>query len=179
MYIWCRWDPKKRMTPEEAVRHEWLQPSANASYNHTKAMRERQDNAENQLSPKSQKYQRSQHLTPNTVLPDIKIPTSKYNQKTYKERTKGKNVFLFYFFFFVFQIKHNYFLGLALSANDLESAQHYSIHRLYPSRKLSNTSTTGGGGGGGTAVNIKFTNTTTGMTHSQSTGDVASMFGRA
>lgn len=65
--------------------------------------------------------------------------------------------------------------GLTLSANDLESSQHYTatLQRLYPSRKLSNTSTHG------TAVNIKFANQSSGMTHSQSTGDVASMFGRA
>lgn len=77
------------MTPEEAVRHEWLKPSSKSSYNLSKGMRE---NSENQLlSPKSsQKYQRSQHLTPSTVLPDIKTPANKYNQKTYKERTKGK-----------------------------------------------------------------------------------------
>lgn len=82
------------MTPEEAVHHEWLQPSANSSYNHTKAMRERQDNnTENQLlSPKSNKYQRSQHVTPTTmVLPEIKTP-SKYSQKSYKERTKGIHI---------------------------------------------------------------------------------------
>lgn len=81
------------MTPEEAARHEWLQPSANASYNHTKAMRERQqENSENQLiSPKTQKFQRAQRLTPlsNTVLPEIKTPNKFNNQKIYKERTKG------------------------------------------------------------------------------------------
>lgn len=88
------WDPKKRMTPDEAVCHEWLQPSSNSSYNSSKSHRERQErqeNAENHLvSPKSQKFQRTQHSTPNnTVLPEIKTP-SKYTQKVYKERTKGK-----------------------------------------------------------------------------------------
>lgn len=88
------WDPKKRMTPDEAVTHEWLQPSSNSSYNSSKSHRERQErqeNAENHLtSPKTQKYQRAQHSTPNqTVLPEIKTP-SKYTQKVYKERTKGK-----------------------------------------------------------------------------------------
>lgn len=69
------------------------------------------------------------------------------------------------------------FSGLTLSANDLESAaQQYTIHRLYPTtRKMSAASTAGG-----TAVNVKFANhNSTGMTHSQSTGDVASIFGRA
>lgn len=100
------WDPKKRMTPDEAVTHEWLQPSSNSSYSSSKSHRERQErheNAENHLvSPKSQKYQRSQqqphpHLhqqqhstnSNQTVLPEIKTP-SKYTQKVYKERTKGK-----------------------------------------------------------------------------------------
>ncbi|XP_037047096.1 dual specificity tyrosine-phosphorylation-regulated kinase 2 isoform X1 [Bradysia coprophila] len=150
------WDPKKRMTPDEAVTHEWLQPSSNSSYNSSKSHRERQErqeNAENHLtSPKSQKFQRAQHSTPNqTVLPEIKTP-SKYTQKVYKERTKG----------------------LTLSANDLESAQHYTtLQRLYPTRKSSNTSSHAA------AVNIKFANHSSGMTHSQSTGDVTSMFGRA
>lgn len=69
----------------------------------------------------------------------------------------------------------NEFLGLTLSANDLESAQQYTtLQRLYPTtRKLSNTSTHAA------AVNIKFANHSSGMTHSQSTGDVTSMFGRA
>ncbi len=66
-------------------------------------------------------------------------------------------------------------LGLTLSANDLESAQQYTtLQRLYPTtRKLSNTSNHTA------AVNIKFANHSSGMTHSQSTGDVTSMFGRA
>lgn len=171
------------MTPDEAVRHDWLQPSPQTSYSHSKSMREGQENAENQMiSPKAQhqKYQRSQHLTPNTVLPDIKTPSSKYNQKTHKEKTKSN--FISSFIRIICQLIEpacNVHLnlqltGLALSANDLESAQQYSIHRLYPSRKLSTTSTIGGA-----AVNIKFANQPSGMSHSQSTGDVTSMFGRA
>lgn len=72
--------------------------------------------------------------------------------------------------------------GLTASTTDIENAvaaaaissshhdiqQPYSLHRLYAARKLS------------TASNLKFANSdANGMMHSQSTGDVASMFGRA
>lgn len=97
------------------------------------------------------------------------------------------------------------FPALTMSANDLESTQH-CIHRLFPlSRRLyaaqptngsgSHTvgsaapaSHVGGGGGGGSsatsAVNIKFATINhhapaASMSHSHSTGDVASIFGRA
>lgn len=80
--------------------------------------------------------------------------------------------------------------GLALSANDLESVQHYSINRLYPSVRKMYTTTSGLMPSTASAVNIKFAtinhhHTTNGgsaigsMSHSQSTGDVASIFGRA
>lgn len=101
-----RWDPKKRMTPDEACRHEWLQPSANSSYSQGKTLR----NCENiQISPKSQKYAtaaavavgpqptattttiRQPHQTPNAamVLPEVKTPSKYTNYKLYKDRTKG------------------------------------------------------------------------------------------
>lgn len=92
------------MTPEEAVRHEFLQPSGNTSYNHTKSMRP--ENAENHLvSPKSSapKYGRPPHLTPNSVLPDIKSATiNKYTTKSYKERTKSKGLFRIFVFIYLF-----------------------------------------------------------------------------
>lgn len=56
------------------------------------------------------------------------------------------------------------------SASDLESAQQYSIHRMYHARKTSNNSS---------GTSSKFGNHHTGMSHSQSTGDVSAMFGRA
>lgn len=57
----------------------------------------------------------------------------------------------------------------AVSGSQHDIQQPYSLHRLYAARKLS------------TASNLKFTNNhdSSGMIHSQSTGDVASMFGRA
>lgn len=102
-----RWDPKKRMTPDEACRHEWLQPSANSSYSQNKSLRSRQEMTENnvQVSPKSQKFSsnttttantnggtaRQPHQTPNTsmVLPEVKTPSKYTNYKLYKDRTKG------------------------------------------------------------------------------------------
>lgn len=56
----------------------------------------------------------------------------------------------------------------AAAAVQHDAQQQYSLHRLYASRKLS-------------TANLKFSNhdTAGGMTHSQSTGDVATMFGRA
>lgn len=56
----------------------------------------------------------------------------------------------------------------AVSSSQHDIQQPYSLHRLYVARKLS------------TASNLKFANNdSSGMMHSQSTGDVASMFGRA
>lgn len=55
------------------------------------------------------------------------------------------------------------------SASDLESAQQYSLHRIYHAKKLTTNS--------GTAPS-KLGSQHTGMSHSQSTGDV-SIFGRA
>lgn len=187
------WDPKKRMTPEEAVRHEFLQPSGNTSYNHTKSMRP--ENAENQhVSPKSSapKYGRPPHLTPNSVLPDIKSATiNKYTTKSYKERTKSKELWSQNNILQAngLTIRSIIFLGLALSANDLEAVQHYSINRLYPSVRKMYTTTSGLMPTTASAVNIKFAtinhhhtnggSTVGSMSHSQSTGDVASIFGRA
>lgn len=59
-------------------------------------------------------------------------------------------------------------VAAAAVSNTQHEHQPYSLHRLYAARKLSNAS------------NLKFTqNDSNGMIHSQSTGDVASMFGRA
>lgn len=75
------WDPKKRMTPEEAAHHEWLQPSASSTYVSSKS----KENSDNQLSF-MQKLQRSQPMTPNTILPEIKTPSNR--QRYVKERVK-------------------------------------------------------------------------------------------
>ncbi|XP_053694501.1 dual specificity tyrosine-phosphorylation-regulated kinase 2 isoform X2 [Sabethes cyaneus] len=205
------WDPKKRMTPDEATRHEWLQPSASSTYVSSKS----KENSDNQLSF-MQKLQRSQPMTPNTILPEIKTPSTR--QRYVRERVK---------------------------ALDIESAQQqYSLHRLYHGRKptltssnsnsnnnnnnnsnqnnvhssntnlsshnnnnggmhgsnssfninhsssretinnnnngnskySSNRNRTGGGGGGSGGHHYHHHG---GMPHSQSTGDVSAIFGRA
>lgn len=59
-------------------------------------------------------------------------------------------------------------MAAAAAAAQHDAQQQYSLHRLYATRKLS-----------AAAANLKFSNHDSGMTHSQSTGDVASMFGRA
>lgn len=94
------------MTPEEAVYHEWLQPSSNSSYNHNKVIhKECNDNGSQQsqqqssqlqslqpVSLKTQKYftppsivtTRQLHQTQQIILPEVKS-----NYKLYKDRTKG------------------------------------------------------------------------------------------
>ncbi|XP_061513462.1 dual specificity tyrosine-phosphorylation-regulated kinase 4 isoform X5 [Anopheles gambiae] len=78
------WDPHKRMTPEQAARHEWLQVSASKAYFGSKS-KESSDTQLNFLH----KQQRSQPMTPNTILPEIKTPSNRTLRFT-KERVKGK-----------------------------------------------------------------------------------------
>lgn len=117
MIMFCRWDPKKRMTPEEAVRHEWLQPSSNSSYNHIKVMQQQHKEANDNnglshqqnhqqyqtqsmqpVSIKTQKYftppsfvtSRQLLQTQQIILPEVKTPSKhSTNYKLYKDRTKG------------------------------------------------------------------------------------------
>lgn len=97
------WDPKKRMTPEEAARHEWLQPSASSTYVSSKSKENSEENMK-QLSF-MQKLQRSQPMTPNTILPEIKTPNNR--PRYVKERVKDLET----------------------------AQQQYSLHRLYHARK--------------------------------------------
>ncbi|XP_052868612.1 dual specificity tyrosine-phosphorylation-regulated kinase 2 isoform X2 [Anopheles cruzii] len=174
------WDPHKRMTPEQAARHEWLQPSASSTYVSSKS-KESSDSQLNFLH----KLQRSQPMTPNTILPEIKTPSNRTQRYT-KERVK---------------------------ATDLETAQQqYSLHRpLHGVRKataLVNAASNGNhnnNNNSGSTQTINGTSKyaasstssahhhhhhhhhhhgTTGagagvMPHSQSTGDVSAIFGRA
>lgn len=88
--FFIRWDPKKRMTPDEAVHHEWLQPSGQSSSTFIitsssssngllKPSREQlKENADQQQQQYMQKYQRSQPITPLTShLPQIKTPSNR------------------------------------------------------------------------------------------------------
>lgn len=182
------WDPKKRMTPEEAARHEWLQPSASSTYVSSKS----KENSDNQLSF-MQKLQRSQPMTPNTILPEIKTPNNR--QRYVKERVKDLET----------------------------AQQQYSLHRLYHARKTtlnssnnnSGSSTNISSSSGSSSYNNNNNNNGSssimtqqqhgssqtitssskypsshhvgghhhhhhgGMPHSQSTGDVSAIFGRA
>ncbi|GAB0100122.1 Dual specificity tyrosine-phosphorylation-regulated kinase [Sergentomyia squamirostris] len=170
------WDYTKRMTPEEATRHEWLQPSGSSSYNHNKMMnhdqhQNSQESADNSISDNQPtsvviqtiqtatqqlpKYQQKvPPQTPNTILPEIRAPSTRVVQKSLRERSKG----------------------LTSSTSDLESiaattaaqphGQH-SLHRLYHARKTIASATQNG---------AKYNGA---MSHSQSTGDVTAMFGRA
>ncbi|XP_053672445.1 dual specificity tyrosine-phosphorylation-regulated kinase 2 [Anopheles nili] len=202
------WDPHKRMTPEQAARHEWLQMSASKAYFGSKS-KESSDTQLNFLH----KQQRSQPMTPNTILPEIKTPSNRTLRFT-KERVK---------------------------ATDLETAQQQSsLHRLTNVRKVTATGLTsigatttttnsnnnnnglghglqhhhqhphhhnggGSGGSGGSGNNnaptsgsmqtingasSKYVSSTSSahhhhhhhggaMPHSQSTGDVSAIFGRA
>ncbi|XP_059617557.1 dual specificity tyrosine-phosphorylation-regulated kinase 2 isoform X2 [Phlebotomus argentipes] len=159
------WDFTKRMTPEEAARHEWLQPSGSSSYNHSKAMNREQHSQDTDTSVSDNqptavvtqtfqqpKYQRTLPQTPNTTLPEIKTSSTRNVPKTLRERSKG----------------------LTSSTSDLDSATaatqahgQYSLHRLYHARKSTTNATQG---------SAKYNG---GMSHSQSTGDVTAMFGRA
>lgn len=82
-----RWDPKKRMTPDEAIHHEWLLPSSSSStfilssstsasslikHSRSEQLKENEQSQQQLLS----KYQRSQPITPMTVLPQIKTPNN-------------------------------------------------------------------------------------------------------
>lgn len=179
------WDPKKRMTPEEAARHEWLQPSASSTYVSSKS----KENSDNQLSF-MQKLQRSQPMTPNTILPEIKTPSNR--QRYVKDRVKDLET----------------------------AQQQYSLHRLYHARKTTmnlsnnnsgsstNISSSSGSSSHNNNINNNNHNITGssqtitssskypsshhvgghhhhhhhgggGMPHSQSTGDVSAIFGRA
>lgn len=94
LFFTFRWDPKKRMTPDEAARHEWLQPSSSSSsstYIVPKSSREHLKEISDSTNSYLQKYQRSQPITPNTVLPEIKTPSNRTtSQRFTKERAKGE-----------------------------------------------------------------------------------------
>uniref|UniRef100_A0A182IUA7 dual-specificity kinase n=1 Tax=Anopheles atroparvus TaxID=41427 RepID=A0A182IUA7_ANOAO len=177
------WDPHKRMTPDQAARHEWLQPSASSTYVSSKS-KESSDSQLNFLH----KLQRSQPMTPNTILPEIKTPSNRTQRYT-KERVK---------------------------ATDLETAQQqYSLHRLNTARKVTagaglsnanhnnnhhhhnngnnNNNNNNSTSGSTQTINgaSKYSSSTSSahhhhhhhhggaMPHSQSTGDVSAIFGRA
>lgn len=101
------------MTPEEAVRHEWIQPNTSSSYSHKAMHKESNDNTTQQIQS-HQQYQVTQSLQPvslktqkyftpssfvtsrqllqtqQIILPEVKTPSKhSTNYKLYKDRTKG------------------------------------------------------------------------------------------
>ncbi|CAO1363011.1 unnamed protein product [Diamesa tonsa] len=172
------WDPKKRMTPEEAVHHEWLQSSSSSTFIITssssasslmKHSREQlKENADQQQQTLMQKYQRSQPITPLTILPQIKTPSNRVSQRYTKEI-------------------------LTTSTTDLDAAQQkqqqYQMYQQQQQniRKLSTTLNNNNNN----TIHSTISNTSSssssslnasnkyGMSHSQSTGDVSTIFGRA
>lgn len=85
------------MTPEEAVHHEWLQPSSSSStfiitsstsasslMKHSRDQLKENDQSQQQMM---QKYQRSQPITPLTILPQIKTPSNRGVAQRYTSNT--------------------------------------------------------------------------------------------
>ncbi|XP_055680661.1 dual specificity tyrosine-phosphorylation-regulated kinase 2 isoform X3 [Lutzomyia longipalpis] len=181
------WDYTKRMTPDEASRHEWLLPSGSSIFNHSKVInREQSQDTENSTSDNQQvgpvgqsttllqpKQQRSLLQTPNMTLPELKTPSTRNAPKTAGERPKGRELLRC-----VLLNPPNIgdsSAGLTSSTSNLESVAsvanqphgQYSLHRSYHVRKSTTNVTQG---------SAKYSS---GMSHSQSTGDVTAMFGRA
>ena len=102
----------------------------------------------------------------------IAFDTKPLNQKV--TNFNNFSVFLFYFLH-----SFNPLINPELKkivATDLESAQQYSIHRLYHARK--STLNSNNNNNSTQSIN-KFGSHHNGMPHSQSTGDVSTIFGRA
>lgn len=89
------------MTPEEAVHHEWLQPSSSSStfiitsstsasslMKHSRDQLKENDSNQQQMM---QKYQRSQPITPLTILPQIKTPSNRISQRYNNSSTTINN----------------------------------------------------------------------------------------
>lgn len=83
------------MSPEEAARHEWLQPSSSTFIMSKSSTRDhlKENTSDSIQNGFLQKYQRSQPLTPNTILPEIKTPSNRstITNRFTKERAKGKS----------------------------------------------------------------------------------------
>lgn len=77
------------MTPDEACRHEWLQPNSTSTTfiitststsSLTKHGRDQVKENDHDYAPILQKLQRSQPITPLTILPQIKTPSNHASQ---------------------------------------------------------------------------------------------------
>lgn len=89
------------MTPDEAFRHEWLQPNNSSSATFiitststsslTKHSRDQVKENEHDFAPILQKLQRSQPITPLTILPQIKTPSNHASQHHYNNNNNTKD----------------------------------------------------------------------------------------
>lgn len=180
------WDPKKRMTPEEAIHHEWLQPSSSSSTfvlsSSTSATSLIKHNRSDQLKENDQsqivqKFQRSQPITPLTILPQIKTPLNHRNQIKTTVTKDGSRIKV-----------------LGTSTTELEMSTQKPCNYYQPQqqqqphiRKLSTTinnnamqHSTISNTSSSSSSSINSSGKYGSMSHSQSTGDVsAAIFGKA
>ncbi|CAG9798917.1 unnamed protein product [Chironomus riparius] len=187
------WDPKKRMTPDEAIHHEWLQPSSSSStfvltsstsatslVKHNRSNDQLKENDhQSQQQQILQKFQRSQPITPLTILPQIKTPSSNHrNQRNNATTTssitndsKDGN-----------RIK---VLGTSTTELDVTTQKQCQYYQPPQFRKISTTinnhamqystiSNTSSSSSSSINSSGKY-----GMSHSQSTGDVSAIYGKA
>lgn len=88
------------MTPDEAAHHEWLQPSSSSSTfilsSSTSASSLIKHSRSDQLKENEQsqqqimsKYQRSQPITPVTILPQIKTPNNQQQRNILPQQRNG------------------------------------------------------------------------------------------
>lgn len=151
-----------------------------------------------------QKYQRSQPITPLTILPQIKAPSNRVSQRYNNNningtkdssRVKGKRA-MSRDGSLISVITSSIILVLASSATELDAAQQqqkqYQLYQQQNIRKLSTTINNNNNSNNNTMQHSTISNTSSsssssltgasgkyGMSHSQSTGDVSAIFGRA
>ncbi|XP_055644188.1 dual specificity tyrosine-phosphorylation-regulated kinase 2 isoform X2 [Toxorhynchites rutilus septentrionalis] len=171
------WDPKKRMTPEEAARHEWLQPSASSTYVSSKS----KENSDNQLSY-MQKLQRSQPQTPNTILPEIKTPSNR--QRFVKERVKDLETAQQQYS--MHRLYHARKTTLNAANNNSSSSINISNSGANNNNNINNNNnhstsnqTINSSSKYPSSHHVGHHHHHGAMPHSQSTGDVSAIFGRA
>ncbi|XP_055644187.1 dual specificity tyrosine-phosphorylation-regulated kinase 2 isoform X1 [Toxorhynchites rutilus septentrionalis] len=173
------WDPKKRMTPEEAARHEWLQPSASSTYVSSKS----KENSDNQLSY-MQKLQRSQPQTPNTILPEIKTPSNR--QRFVKERVKATDLETAQQQYSMHRLYHARKTTLNAANNNSSSSINISNSGANNNNNINNNNnhstsnqTINSSSKYPSSHHVGHHHHHGAMPHSQSTGDVSAIFGRA
>jgi hypothetical protein len=197
------------MTPEEAIHHEWLQPSSSSSTfmlssstSATSLMKHNRSSdvhKENDQSQIVQKYQRSQPITPLTILPQIKTPSNHRNNQVKTSvvakdgsRIKGESTPRHFMTLKVAQISPPSVLGASTTDLEVSSQKQCNYYQQPHIRKLSTTINNNNNNNNNAMQHSTISNTSSsssssinssgkyGMSHSQSTGDVsAAIFGKA